>query len=325
MKNFEYLRPKNLQEASTLLSSATKSAIPYSGGTDALGLLKHHIIAPEAVVNLKSVPHMEKVEFSPRQGLKIGALVTIADIAANPDITKEYPILHQAAREIASPQLRNAGTLGGNLCQRPRCWYFRGDFHCLKKGGDQCYSFDGENQLHCIIGGGPCFIVHPSDMAVALLALDATISIYSNGKTRSVPVSEFYTLPANDPTRENILQPGEIVTGVQVPSLPRNTKSTYVKIKHRKVWDFAIVSVGAVLQTNGSRIRSGRMAFGGVAPVPWQEDQVNKQLSGLQANKQSFSNLAQNAFTNASPLEKNGYKVPLVRNVIQQTLTELTA
>jgi len=325
MKNFEFLRPKSLQEASALLSSQAQSAIPYSGGTDALGLLKHYIVEPDAVVNLKSLPHMKQVGYSPRQGLRIGALVTIADIAGNPDIAEAYPILHEAAREIASPQLRNAGTLGGNLCQRPRCWYFRGDFHCLKKGGDRCYSFDGENQLHCIIGGGPCFIVHPSDMAVALLALDATISIYSDGQTRTVPVSDFYTLPANDPTVENILQPGDIVTEVQVPSLPRNTKSTYVKIKHRKVWDFALVSVGAVVQTSGRSIRSGRMAFGGVAPVPWQEDQVNQQLSGLQANEQAFTSLADSAFTDASPLENNGYKVPLVRNVIRQTLTDLTA
>ncbi len=323
MKNFAYVRPKSIDEASTLLNTHAESAVPFGGGTDVLGLLKDKVIAPETVVNLKTVSGMKSIEYSGRNGLRIGALTTVAEIANNPDIAENYPILSQAAIEIASPQLRNAGTIGGNLCQRPRCWYFRGDFHCLKKGGDLCYAFDGENRRHCIIGGGPCFIVHPSDLAVALLALDARVTIFSGGNTRTISLNELYHLPAEDPTTEITLKPGEIVTEIQVPNLPENSRSTYIKIKERKVWDFAVVSVGAVLRKNGTRIQSGRVAFGGVAPIPWQEDALNEQLSGLAVNDQNLEKVVQSAFTDASPLERNGYKVPLVRNVTRQALKDL--
>jgi len=324
MKNFEYIRPKSLQEASDYLASHPGDAIPFAGGTDVLGTLKDRVIAPESLVNLKDFSELRSVRYSASDGLRIGALVTINEIAAHPDIAAQYPILSQAAREIASPQLRNAGTLGGNLCQRPRCWYFRGDFHCLKKGGDMCYAFNGENRRHCIIGGGPCYIVNPSDTAVALLALNASVTIHKQGNTRDIPLRDLYILPREDVTRETVLKSGELITEVQVPPLPENSNSTYIKIKERSVWDFALVSVGAVLQSSNSIIESGRIAFGGVAPKPWEDPELNRQLSGLRIREDNFSKVGDTVMRDASPLEQNGYKVHLAKNVVRQVLRDLT-
>jgi len=325
MNNFTYIRPESLEEAGQVLSENASDAIPFSGGTDALGLMKNKVIAPETVVNLKSIPGMRDIEYSGRRGLMLGALVTIADISKSQDIKDNYPILSEAATEIASPQLRNAGTLGGNLCQRPRCWYFRGEFDCLKKGGDQCYALDGENQRHCIIGGGPCFIVHPSDMAVALLALEAEISVFSNGQTRTIPIQDLYHVPGEDPTSEITLGPGEIVTSIHVPSPPNNTVSRYVKIKDRNVWDFAMVSVGVALRMRGNTIRSGRIAFGGVAPIPWTDEDLNGRLSGLDVSGDEINDITSSLFSDATVLSKNGYKVPLVRNVTRRLLQQINA
>lgn len=325
MNNFDYLRPKNLKEASSFLGKAPQEVMLFAGGTDVLGLMKNTVISPKTLVNLKSIPGMKTLEYRPGKGLRIGALVTIAEIAEHPIIAKKYPILLQAANEVASPQLRNVGTLGGNLCQRPRCWYFRGEFHCLRKGGDICYAVDGQNKYHCIIGGGPCFIVHPSDMAVALLALDAQLSVFSGKKLRKVPLNEFFVLPERDYLRENSLRPGEIITEIHVPDLPTNVRSGFIKFKEREAWDFAIVSVGAVIQKAGSTIQSGRVAFGGVAPIPWQEDAINRNLTGLFISPKSFSDVLPKSFKNAEPLGMNAYKVPLARNLLKRILIDLTA
>lgn len=325
MNNFQYLQPKNLKEASSLLGKDFNEIIPYGGGTDALGLMKDAVIHPKKVVNLKSLPGMREIKYVSGQGMKIGALATISEIAAHAVIKEKYAVLHEAANVIASPQLRNIGTLGGNLCQRPRCSYFRGDFECIRKGGDTCYAIDGHNKLHSIVGGGPCFIVHPSDMAVALLALDANVTIFSGKKSRTLPLSQFFVLPEQDFMRENILKPGEIVTKLQVPELPAGAKTGYGKFKEREVWDFAMVSVAAVVEKNGSAIRSGRVAFGGVAPAPWQEAALNNQLPGLTADAESISRVASTCFQEAEPLGMNEYKISLARSLVKRLLTELAA
>ena len=323
MRNFTYLQPKSLDEASALLGESGNSALPMGGGTDLLGILKEDIAAPEQVVNLKSIPGMREIQYSKSDGLTIGGQVTITEIAESDAIPEQYKILTEAANVIASPPLRNVGSLGGNLCQRPRCWYFRGDFDCLRKGGDVCYAVGGEDKYHCIIGGGPCFIVHPSDMAVALLALDASVDIFSDGATRTVPIKEFFVLPNKDYTVENILDPGEIVTKVHVPALPKNARSHYIKIMERQVWDFAVVSIGAVVRGNSRRIDSGRIAFGGVAPVPWTEPDLNDALSGLATDEASLEKVKSMALKNAAPMDKNAYKVPLARNLVKRVLREL--
>ncbi|MFZ0389405.1 MAG: xanthine dehydrogenase family protein subunit M [Calditrichia bacterium] len=323
MKNFKYLQPENLRQASEMLGNDWEESLPYGGGTDMYSLMKHGIVQPEKVVNLKSIPGMNKIEAN-GGGLKIGALVALSQIAAHPVVKEKYAVLEQAVMESASPQLRNMGTIGGNICQRPRCWYYRGDFDCLRKGGDLCYAVDGENKYHCIIGGSPCFIVYPSDPAVALTALDAKVAISDGKKARSVPISEFYILPEIDVERENILKPDEIVTGVEIPEPAAGTRSAYVKFKERDVWDFAVVSTAVVLQMNGRQVKNGRVAYGGVAPVPWLEEKVSGRLRGFTVSENNIEMLAAQALKEATPLEQNEYKLPLARNILKQMLRDLT-
>jgi xanthine dehydrogenase YagS FAD-binding subunit len=325
MNNFTYLQPKSLDEAGKLLRKIDKKALPLAGGTDVLGMMKDYQVSPESLINLKGIPNLNTIEYTEGKTLEIGALATLVDIAENKIINDRFTVLADAARQIASPQFRNIATLGGNLCQRPRCFYFRGDFHCLRKGGDICYAVDGQNKYHCIVGGGPCYIVYPSDAAVALLALDAEISIYSNGKSRLVPIKDFFILPEKNYTKENILEPGELVEKVIIPDLPKSAKSKYIKFMEREVWDFAMVSVGAVIKKNGSTIAGGNVAFGGVAPIPWQIENLNKRLTGLSISETSFANLSKDTFKDAITLEHNAYKVPLVRNLLKRVLIELTA
>jgi xanthine dehydrogenase YagS FAD-binding subunit len=325
MIDFDYLQPKTLEEASSLLQKSKRNAIPYSGGTDALSLLKENIISPNEIVNLKNIPNLNAISYENGKGLRIGGLVTITDIAENTLIAEKYTVLSEAANKIASPQLRNVGTLGGNLNQRPRCWYFRKDFDCIRKGGSICYAVDGENKYHCIIGGGPCYIVHPSDMAVALLALDASINIFSGKKSRTVPTSEFFILPDFNYLKENILEPGEIVTEVIVPELPPNSKSGYYKFMERDVWDFAVVSVAAVLTKNSNSIKSGKIAYGGVAPAPWLDKHINNSLKGLATDDNSIEKAVSQILSDAEPLEQNEYKIPLARNITRNMIKKLTA
>ncbi len=324
MKNFKYLQPKTLDEAGSFLRKNNKTALPFAGGTDLLGMMKDYLESPENVVNLKSIPGLTKIEFHEGSGLEIGSLVSLVEIAENKLINEKYTILAQAAKDIASPQFRNIATLGGNLCQRPRCFYFRGDFHCIRKGGDICYAVDGQNKYHCIAGGGPCYIVHPSDTAVALLALNAEVSIYANGKSRRIPLKEFFILPEKNHTKENILEPGEIVEKIFVPVLPKGTVSRYIKIMEREVWDFALVSIGAVVTKNNGRISNGRIAFGGVAPVPWEIESLNEKLNGFTPNESNITELSKDIFKSAFTLEHNAYKVPLARNLLKRILTDLS-
>lgn len=325
MRGFEYIQPDKLHDASATLNAAPDESLLYAGGTDVLGLMKEGVLAPQKLVNLKNVPNLNRVEYTPGKGLRIGALVTISEIARHPMIAEKYAVLHEAANEVASPQLRNVGTIGGNLCQRPRCWYFRGDFHCLRKGGDLCYAIDAENKYHCVIGGGPCFIVHPSDMAVALLALNARVSVFSKNNSRDIALRDFFVLPEDDVMHENVLQPGEIITEIHVPDVTPETRSGYLKFKERAVWDFAIISVAAVIKKSGNRIQSGRIAFGGVAPTPWQEREVNRSLQGLTTNDASLKDIAQRALKDAAPMSKNEYKIPLARNLTKRLLSRLAA
>ncbi len=324
MKPFVLHQPRDIKEASALtFKKPWHQAVLFAGGTDVLGLLKDGIEAPQEVVNLKNIPGMDEIKFSEKDGLRIGALVKIAEIAEHPEINKHFSALAIAAKETASPQLRNIGTVGGNLCQRPRCWYFRGDFDCLRKGGDTCFAVDGENKYHCVIGGGPCFIVHPSDLSVALLALDAEITISWKNGSKKVPIGEFFVLPEENLFRENILKPGEIVTEIFVPFQGDSWKSGYIKFKERDVWDFAVVSVAASLKIKDSKIVDGKVAFGGVAPKPWEEKTVNEMLKGLSVTEAQLETLKKQVLKNADPMEQNGFKIPLTRNLFKRLVLQL--
>ena len=323
MQTFKYVQPKSLDDAAGISGTEGDAAILFAGGTDVLGLIKNEIISPSKVINLKSIPGLDRIEYTNGAGLKIGALTTVNEIAEHPVIMEKFTVLHEAAKEVASPQLRNVGTIGGNICQRPRCWYFREDFDCIRKGGDTCYAIGGENKYHCVVGGGPCYIVHPSDIAVALVALNAEFTITNGKEPKKISADKFFVLPGENTLQENILKPGEILTEIFIPDFSANTGSRYIKFKERNVWDFAIVSIAAVFKKIGSKLASARIVLGGVAPIPWIDVNLNRKLVGMELSDKSIENAAANTLMGAEPMEKNEYKIPLARNLVKKVLKDL--
>ncbi len=324
MRPFEYASARSLKEASSLLREKPGAARILAGGTDLIPLMKERLVEPGRLVNLKSVPGLDRIEIGSK-GLRIGALVPLAEIAAHPGIVAGWRALAEGAGSAASPQIRNAGTAGGNLCQRPRCWYFRnGDFPCRKKGGEICYAEDGENQYHAIFGGEICHIVHPSDTAPPLVALEGSVTIHAPGGVRTVPAEKFFTLPSVDVTRENMLEAGEILSEIQVPPLPSGTRSGYLKIREKSSFDFALVSCAAALTFEGKVCSRARLVLGGVAPVPWRCAEAETLLAGHPLDAPLIARAAEAALAGASPLSRNRYKVALAKGALRRILTSLS-
>jgi xanthine dehydrogenase YagS FAD-binding subunit len=321
MKAFEYVSPRDLRQASELLGTDFNSARPLAGGIDLLSEMKEHIIEPDRVVNLKSIPGLSRLDAGAR-GLRLGALVTLTEIEQHPAIRRSYTALAESAESVASPQIRNVGTIGGNLCQRPRCWYYRDEgIVCIKKGGSRCYAAEGENKYNAILGGGPSYIVHPSDCAPALLALNARVTVAGpGGKTRQVPLEQFFILPRVNVFRENILQPNEIVTQVEVPSPAQGTKSTYLKFKEKDSMDWALSAVGCAITTRNGRVSDARIVLGGVAPIPWRAKEAEAVLRGQAVTPALADQAAEAALKGAQPLADNGYKVPLTKVLIRRAV-----
>ena len=320
---FAYVRPASLDEA--LRHLRVDGARVSAGASDLLGCLRDGVFECSTMVSIAGLNELRGVTELPDGGLRIGALTRIADVANHPMITERYPVLARAASEVASPQLRHQGTIGGNLCQRPRCWYFRGEFHCLRKGGSTCFALAGENQYHCVLGGARCYIVHPSDTAPALLALDARVRIAGPDGTRTVPMDEFYLLPSADVHREAALAPGEIVTEVVLPPAPAGLRSSYRKVRARRSWDFALAGVALALQFDGGRVRGGRVVLSGAAPVPWRAREAEAAIAGKSLNAATCREAAIAAMREARPLKRNGYKVPLLTGLIEEELAKLGA
>jgi len=318
MKNFAYLKAGSLGEAIQALS--TKGARLHAGGTDLLGCLRDEIMQVEKVVSISALKELKGIAARADGGLKIGALTILADIAANSSVAEKYPVLAQAAASVGTPQIRQQGTIGGNLCQRPRCWYFRSDLRCLKKGGDTCYGMNGENQYHAILGGGPCFAVHPSDVAVALVALQAQLTITGTAGSKAVKAEDFFIGPGKSLERENILAPGEILTGIQIPAVGGKAKSSYRKVRTRGSWDFAQASVATVLLFDNETIRAARIVLGGVAPHPWQADAAGKLLTGKKLDGALAAAAADAAVSGANPLRDNGYKVEMAKGAVEESI-----
>lgn len=322
MKSFEYLQPETIKAASKHLQKNNNS-FPYAGGTDLLGLMKDEIIEPSQLVNLKNIGKYNSIEYNESEGLKIGALAKLSEIEEHPIVKEKYKVLAEAIAEIATLQLRNVGTLGGNICQRPRCFYFRGDYDCIRKGGDTCFAITGNNKFHCIIGGGPCYIVHPSDTAVALIALDAKFKVFNGKEEKLISAKDFFILPEVDDTRENILNKGDLLLEIIVPAVRNKLVGKYIKIKERGAWDFALLSIAGVFNKEGNKIKNGKIAFGGVAPIPWEEEIINSNLTNLILNENNIIKLSNYAFTNAEEMSMNSYKIKMARNLIKKILLEL--
>jgi xanthine dehydrogenase YagS FAD-binding subunit len=321
MPNFTYLKAKSLKEAIAQLSS--KNARIHAGGTDLLGCLRDDIFSVDRLVSIGQIKTLRGISQTKDGGLRIGALTTIAEIENDKAIRERYSALAQAASEVASPQLRNQGTIGGNICQKPRCWYYRGEFHCLRKGGDTCYAYDGESQFHCIFGGHMCYIVHPSDTAPALVAFEAMVRVSGPGGTRLVPIARFHVPPSENVQKETILKPNEIVTEILLPPPAKGLRSSYRKVRARRSWDFALASLALALEFDGDKIAKARVVFGGAAPIPWRSKEVEEVITGRHLDAETVNRAAAAAVKNAQPLKQNGYKIPLFRGIIEEELTAM--
>ena len=322
MPNFAYTRPGSLKEAIQQLSSG--GARIHAGGTDLLGCLRDGVFSAKRVVSLAQVPHLQEIRPTKEGGVQIGALATVTGVADSKAVKERYSALAKAASEVASPQLRNQGTLGGNLCQKPRCWYYRGEFYCLRKGGDRCFAARGENAYHCIFGsGGICYIVHPSDIAPVLVAFEAKVRVAGPKGARWVPVEKLHVLPGEDPQKETVLKSNEILTEILLPPPAAGTRSSYRKIRARQSWDFALAGVALALQVKEGRVEKARVVLSGAAPVPWRSGEAERILTGKRLDADTAAQAAEAAVKNAEPLEQNGYKIPLFRGVIEEELTAI--
>jgi len=318
LPKFTYARPTSLDEALAVLDD--RPALVHGGGTDLLGCLRDRILIADTVVSLSAIDELRGIRTGPDGGLRIGALTTIAAVASDPTVEARYPGLARAADSVASPQLRNQGTIAGNLCQKPRCWYYRGDFDCLRKGGEMCFAFEGENQYHCIFGGDLCFIVHPSDTAPMLAALGAVCRISGGRTNRSVAVEKFFVPPSEDPRRETVLEVDEVVTEIVIPPPQAGLRTSYRKARTRQTWDFALAGVALALVFDGETVTSADVFLSGVAPVPWRARAVEAAITGKALDAATITAAAEAAVAGAEPLSENGYKVPLVQGLVAEQL-----
>lgn len=318
---FAYTRPSTLGDA--IRQAGRYGARIHAGGTDLLGCLRDRVLGAETLVSLTGLSDLRGIAPARDGGLRLGAMTTIAEVAADPTIRGRFTGLTEAASQVASPQLRNQGTLGGNLCQKPRCWYYRGDFFCLRKGGEMCYAAEGESQGHAIFGGDRCFAVHPSDTAPVLAALGATVRIAGAAGTRTIPVEQLLVPAGTNPQRETVLEPGEILTEVVLPPPAAGLRSSYRKVRARAVWDFALVGVALALRLEGGVVRQARVFLSGVAAVPWRHPGIEAALTGKPLDASSIAAAAATAGVGAEPLGKNAYKVELLRGLVTEELERL--
>ena len=325
MKTFTNVNARGLQEAVALARQVRGDDLSVSfasGGSDLLALIKDRVVEPDVIVHLKTIGELDRVTPS-SEGVSIGGLVTLEELQRHEVIRSQYPVLAEAAESVATLQIRNVGTLAGNVCQRPWCWYFRNGFPCFKAGGDRCFSPTGENQFHAIFGGGPSYIVHPSDTAPALVALDARFRIVGPDGERVVPATEFFVLPRENAAQENVLGAEEVLASIELPAASPGVRSTYHKVMDREAWTHAVVSVAVVLEMDGQVVRSARVVLGGVAPIPWRVPSVERLLTGQRITEELAERAGSAAVEGAQPLSKNAYKVPLTRGIVRRTLLAL--
>ncbi len=320
MKRFSIIAPADPPAAARMLAEANRAAL--AGGVDLLDTLKLYIAASDELVNLKALGGLDRIDSASGGALRIGPLVKLSQLAAAPAVRARHAALADAAAEAATPQIRNLATVGGNLAQRPRCWYFRNpDIVCLKKGGAKCYAVAGLNRYHAILGGGPSFIVHPSNLAPALVAYDATVTLLGPCGERKLAIADFFTLPALDPRRENVLAPGEIITSIEVPAPPAQARGVYLEAREKQSFDWPLASAVAIIALNhAGAVVHARLAMGAVAPIPWRAPAAETILLGARLDRALAQRAAAAALAQAAPLAHNGYKVPIARTLVRRAI-----
>jgi xanthine dehydrogenase YagS FAD-binding subunit len=321
MNRFEVIAPVDVASASRLLGEDGHVAL--AGGVDVLDLAKQNISTPNVLVNLKGLKELSGIEVRSSGELRLGATAKLSEVAENPQVRAKFAAIAQAAGEAATPQIRNLGTVGGNIMQRPRCWYFRNpDVNCLKKGGEKCYAIGGLNRYHSILGGGPSYIVHPSNLAPALVAFRASAKIIGPGGERVVELERFFALPTVDPKRENLLQAGEIITEVIVPAAAANSRSVYLEAREKQSFDWPLVSAAVVIERapSAKTISDARVVMGAVAPVPWRTVEAENVLKGGAFDESLARAAAEAALKNAQPMSDNAYKVVIAKVIVRRAI-----
>jgi xanthine dehydrogenase YagS FAD-binding subunit len=323
VKPFKHFDAASVDEALSMLKDYKGEARLMAGGTDLLAVLKDQILEgyPKALINIKTIPGLDKIQ-EKGEGLRIGALAKLADIALSPSVQTKYPALSQAAGSVASPEIRTMGTIGGNLCQDVRCWYYRyphhmgGRFLCHRKGTGPCHAIKGDNRYHAIMGGKACVAVCPSDTAIALTALDARLTILSPEGERKIPIHELFTALGTT------LGPSEIVTEIQVPSPPKGIKQRFLKFTLRKPIDFAIVSVASVIAMEKGLCRDAKIVLGAVAPTPLRAEGAEKAVKGKAIDESTAEEAATAAVSDARPLSRNAYKIELTKALVKRAILD---
>lgn len=319
MNRFELIAPSDPAQAVQLVARPGNAAL--AGGVDLLDLMKQNVAAPTTLVNLKALEGLDAIEADQSGGMRIGALAKLSQIAANSNLRDHYAAIAAAAGEAATPQIRNLATAGGNLLQRPRCWYFRNpDVQCLKKGGKQCYAVGGLNRYHAILGGGPSFIVHPSNLAPALIAYGASVRLIGPAGERVVELERFFILPKTDVTRENSLRPGEILTAIELPEPPDGARGAYLEAREKQSFDWPLVSAATMIALQSGVVREARIVMGAVAPIPWRAPAAEKILVGARLTPDVAASAANAALAGAAPLPQNGYKIPIAKAIVRRAI-----
>jgi len=320
MRPFEYASPTTPAQAVSLLGMAWGNTEILAGGTDLLALMKDDVVHPRRVVNIKDIKELQGVTVG-REGLRIGALTTMGDLAANAAVAKEYPALIDALYEAASPQIRHIATLGGNLCQRPRCWYFRNGFGLLPKGeAGKDVVVDGQNRYHAILGNdGPAKFVSPSTIAPVLIAYGAKVRLVGPKGKRELPLERFFVVPKTEGQREHDLKPNEIVSEILLPPAG-GMKVAHYEVRQKAMFDWPLAVAGVALKMDGSTVQSARIVMGYVAPVPWPSAEAAQALVGNSVSEETAAAAGNAAVQGAKPLSQNAYKVQLARVAVKRAI-----
>jgi xanthine dehydrogenase YagS FAD-binding subunit len=334
MNKFNWYESKSIEDALEQVNSTVSKEIESpsgnasvfkAGGTDLLDLMKEGLVQPKTIVHIRNIPGLDKITYDRGGGLKLGANVTLAEIERDQEIKSRFQALHQAVAHAATPQIRSTATIGGNLAQRTRCWYFRSSDHpCLRKGGDRCFAKDGENENHAILNNGTCVSVHASSVSTALMAFDAKVMITNDkNEVKEIPLEEFFIGPGEDASTENILRDNEMITAITIPSPGNSTKSFYIKQGARESYDWSIADVAVVADMQGSTCNEARVVLGAIAPTPLRSRPAERVLKGKKLTAEVASRAAIAALERARPLSKNAYKIPLFESIIKEAITKI--